>query len=115
MEFANKEMDNVVLSVDGRKEVHDYMRPTRNGKPSYDLIMPKFIRFAESRHQQKYYVRGTFTNRNLDFSKDVLHLADLGFEQISMELLLDSQKSHMQFRKRIFRRFLMNMTDLQKK
>ena len=85
MEFANKEMDNVVLSVDGRKEVHDYMRPTRNGKPSYDLIMPKFIRFAESRHQQKYYVRGTFTNRNLDFSKDVLHLADLGFEQISME------------------------------
>lgn len=85
MEFANKEMDNVVLSVDGRKEIHDYMRPTRNGKPSYDLIMPKFIRFAESRHQQKYYVRGTFTNRNLDFSKDVLHLADLGFEQISME------------------------------
>ena len=53
-EFANKEMDNVVLSVDGRKEIHDYMRPTRNGKPSYDLIMPKFIRFAESRHQQKY-------------------------------------------------------------
>ena len=85
MNDANKEMDNVVLSVDGRKEIHDYMRPTRNGKPSYDLIMPKFIRFAESRHQQKYYVRGTFTNRNLDFSKDVLHLADLGFEQISME------------------------------
>ena len=80
-----KKLDNVVLSVDGRKEIHDYMRPTRNGKPSYDLIMPKFIRFAESRHQQKYYVRGTFTNRNLDFSKDVLHLADLGFEQISME------------------------------
>ena len=56
MEFANKEMDNVVLSVDGRKEIHDYMRPTRNGKPSYDLIMPKSIRFAESRHQQIYYV-----------------------------------------------------------
>ena len=85
MEFANKEMDNVVLSVDGRKEVNDYMRPTRNGKSSYDIIMPKFIRFAESRHQQKYYVRGTFTRRNLDFSKDVIHLADLGFEQISME------------------------------
>ncbi len=85
MEFANKEMDNVVLSVDGRKEIHDYMRPTRNGKGSYDLIMPKFNRFAESRHQQKYYVRGTFTNRNLDFSKDVLHLADAGFEQISVE------------------------------
>ncbi len=85
MEFANKEMDNVVLSIDGRKEVHDYMRPARNGKPSYDIIMPKFVRFAESRNQQKYYVRGTFTRRNLDFSNDVIHLADLGFEQISME------------------------------
>ncbi|MDD7114123.1 MAG: thioether cross-link-forming SCIFF peptide maturase [Lachnospiraceae bacterium] len=85
MDFANKEMDNVVLSIDGRKEVHDYMRPGRNGKPTYDIIMPKFIRFAESRHQQKYYVRGTFTRRNLDFSNDVIHLADTGFEQISME------------------------------
>ena len=85
MEFANQEMDNVVLSVDGRKEVNDYMRPTRNGKSSYDIIMPKFIRFAESRGQQKYYVRGTFTRKNLDFSNDVIHLADLGFEQISME------------------------------
>ena len=85
MEFANREMDNVVLSVDGRKEVNDYMRPTRNGKSSYDIIMPKFIRFAESRGQQKYYVRGTFTRKNLDFSNDVLHLADLGFKQISME------------------------------
>ena len=61
------------------------MRPTRNGKSSYDIIMPKFIRFAESRGQQKYYVRGTFTRKNLDFSNDVIHLADLGFEQISME------------------------------
>ena len=85
MDFANKEMDNVVLSIDGRKEVHDYMRPCRNGKPSYDLILPKFRKFADSRGQQKYYVRGTFTRRNLDFSQDVIHLADLGFEQISME------------------------------
>jgi uncharacterized protein len=85
MEFANREMDNVVLSIDGRKEIHDYMRPARNGKPTYDLIMPKFIRFANSRNQQKYYVRGTFTRRNLDFASDVLHLADAGFEQISME------------------------------
>ena len=85
MEFANAEMDNVVLSVDGRKEVHDYMRPTRNGKPSYDIIMPKFVRFAKSRNQQRYYVRGTFTRENLDFSNDVIHLADMGFEQISME------------------------------
>ncbi len=85
VEFANKEMDNVVLSIDGRKEVNDYMRPTRNGKSSYDIIMPKFIRFADSRNQQKYYVRGTFTRNNLDFSEDVIHLADAGFEQISME------------------------------
>ena len=85
MEFANQEMDNVVLSIDGRKEVHDYMRPFPRGKGSSDLIIPKFRKFAESRHQQKYYVRGTFTRNNLDFSRDVLHLADLGFEQISVE------------------------------
>lgn len=85
MEFANQEMDNVVLSIDGRKEIHDYMRPFPRGKGSYDLIIPKFQKFAESRHQQKYYVRGTFTRNNLDFSRDVLHLADLGFEQISVE------------------------------
>ena len=85
MEFANKEMANVVLSIDGRKEVHDYMRPFRKGKGSYDLIVTKFQKFAESRNQEKYYVRGTFTHNNLDFSKDVLHLADLGFKQISVE------------------------------
>ncbi len=85
MEFANKEMGNVVLSVDGRKEVHDFMRPFPKGAGSYDLILPKFQKFAESRNQDKYYVRGTFTRHNLDFSKDVLHLADLGFKQISVE------------------------------
>lgn len=85
MEFADKEMANVVLSVDGRKEVHDFMRPTRNGKGSYDLIIDKFKKMAEMRNQTNYYVRGTFTHFNLDFSKDVLHLADLGFKQISAE------------------------------
>lgn len=85
MQFANQEMDNVVLSIDGRKEVHDYMRPFRKGAGSYDLIVPKFQKFAESRNQEKYYVRGTFTHHNPDFSKDVLHLADLGFKQISVE------------------------------
>ncbi|MDD3745586.1 MAG: thioether cross-link-forming SCIFF peptide maturase [Anaerostipes sp.] len=85
MDFANKEMDNVVLSVDGRKEVHDYMRPTPNGKGSYDIIIDKFKKFAEQRHQEKYYVRGTFTHHNLDFSQDVFHLADEGFKQISVE------------------------------
>lgn len=85
MEFTNKEMANVVLSIDGRKEVHDFMRPTRNGKGSYDLIIDKFKKMAEMRHQTNYYVRGTFTHYNLDFSKDVLHLADMGFKQISAE------------------------------
>ena len=85
MEFANKEMANVVLSIDGRKEVNDNMRPFRGGQGSYDVIVPKFLKFAESRNQENYYVRGTFTHHNLDFSKDVLHLADLGFKQISVE------------------------------
>lgn len=85
MEFANKEMSNVVLSVDGRKEVNDRMRPTPNGKGSYDIFMPKFIKLANLRNQTNYYVRGTCTHYNLDFSKDVLHLADLGFKQISVE------------------------------
>ncbi len=85
MEFANQEMANVVLSIDGRKEIHDKMRPFRKGAGSYELIVPKFQKLAESRNQDRYYVRGTFTHHNLDFSKDVLHLADLGFRQISVE------------------------------
>ncbi len=87
MEYCNKEMDNVVLSIDGRKEVHDRMRPFRKGAGSYDLILPKFQKFAKMRRELglKYYVRGTFTHWNLDFSNDVLHLADLGFDQISVE------------------------------
>ena len=89
MEFCNREMSNVVLSLDGRKEVNDAMRPTRNGKGSYDIIVPKFQKFAEGRKGQ-YYVRGTFTRKNLDFSKDVLHYADLGFTQMSMEPVVAS-------------------------
>lgn len=85
MEFCNREMSNVVLSLDGRKEINDQMRPFRNGKGSYDLIVPKFQKLAESRNQTNYYVRGTFTRYNLDFAQDVLHYADLGFKQISME------------------------------
>ncbi|MBE6014149.1 MAG: thioether cross-link-forming SCIFF peptide maturase [Lachnospiraceae bacterium] len=85
LEFANKEMSNVVLSIDGRQEIHDKMRPFRNGKGSYEMIVPKFQKVAESRHQTNYYVRGTFTHFNTDFSEDVLHLAKLGFKQISVE------------------------------
>ena len=90
LDFVNKEMGNIVLSTDGRKEVHDRMRPFRNGKGSYDLIMPKFKKVAESRNQTNYYVRGTFTHFNLDFSNDVLSLADQGFKQISVEPVVAS-------------------------
>ncbi len=85
-EYINKEMSNVVLSIDGRKEVNDFMRPFRGGNgSSYDIILPKYKKLAESRNQENYYVRGTFTHNNIDFSKDVLHLADEGFKQISVE------------------------------
>lgn len=85
LEFVNREMANVVLSVDGRKEIHDLMRPHRGGQGSYDEVVPKYQKVAESRNQMNYYVRGTFTRNNLDFAEDVKHLADLGFEQISVE------------------------------
>ena len=85
LEFVNREMANVVLSIDGRKEVHDRMRPHRGGQGSYDEVVPKYQHVAESRNQMNYYVRGTFTHHNLDFAEDVRHLADLGFEQISVE------------------------------
>ncbi len=85
MEFVNKEMSNLVLSLDGRKCVNDKMRPYRGGQGSYDKIVPKYIKAAESRNQTDYYVRGTYTHYNTDFAKDVLHMADLGFKQISVE------------------------------
>jgi uncharacterized protein len=86
VEFMNKEMSNVVLSIDGRREVNDHMRPTRNGNgSSYDIILPKYKKFAKLRGNKEYYVRGTFTHNNLDFAKDVLHLADEGFKEISIE------------------------------
>lgn len=85
LKFVNREMANLVLSIDGRKEVHDRMRPMAGGQGSYDLILPKLIKAAESRNQTNYYVRGTFTRYNKDFAADILHLADLGFKQISVE------------------------------
>ncbi len=100
MEFCNREMSNVVLSIDGRKEVHDFMRPFPNGAGSYDQILPKFKQFvrkrtADSSANQTYYVRGTFTHFNLDFSRDVLHLADEGFSQISVEpVVADPQEDY---------------------
>ena len=95
-EFVNKEMDNVVLSLDGRKEINDKMRPFRNGKGSYDLIVPKFQKLAESRNQEKYYIRGTFTRNNLDFSNDILHFADLGTGTGCIGLTLLAESPHWQ-------------------
>ncbi len=99
LEFANKEMSNIVLSIDGRKEVHDKMRPFRGGQGSYDMIVPKFQKVAESRDQMNYYVRGTFTHHNLDFAEDVLHLADLGFKQISVEPVVAKPEEDYAFKK----------------
>ena len=85
LDFANRECSNLVLSIDGRKEVNDRMRPCASGDGSYDIIAPKFLEAANSRNQTNYYVRGTYTHFNTDFAADVLHLHDLGFEQISVE------------------------------
>ena len=83
-EFINANMENVILSIDGRPQVNDKMRKTLNGKGSYDIITKNYLRFIEKR-KGTYYVRGTFTRENLDFSEDVKHLADMGFRGISVE------------------------------
>lgn len=83
--YLNREMANVVLSIDGRKEINDTMRPTVNKKGSFDTIVPKFQKLIASRGDKDYYIRGTFTNHNLDFSKDVMLFHELGFEKTSME------------------------------
>ena len=85
IEFADREISNVVLSLDGRKEVHDRFRKTNAGTGSYDLVVPKFREFVSKRGDKSYYIRGTFTHFNTDFTKDLFHMADLGFTQLSME------------------------------
>ena len=85
IDFINKEMSNVVLSTDGRKSVNDYFRVFPNGQGCYDIIMPKYKKLVEGRGDKEYYVRGTFTNKNLDFSDDVFALYEAGFDQISIE------------------------------
>lgn len=85
IEFINKEMSNVVLSIDGRKEINDYFRVLPNGQGCYDMILPKYKKLVEGRGDKEYYVRGTFTNKNLDFSNDVFALYEAGFDQISVE------------------------------
>lgn len=85
IDFCNREVSNVVLSLDGRKVIHDRLRVDYQGKGSYDTIVPKFQKFVEARGDKGYYMRGTFTHANPDFTKDVFHMADLGFTELSME------------------------------
>ncbi len=85
IEFSNREMHNVVLSLDGRKEIHDATRVDYNGKGSFDTIVPKFQKFVKERGDKEYYMRGTFTHKNPDFLKDIEVMLDLGFDKISME------------------------------
>lgn len=92
IDFCNKEMGNVVLSLDGRKVTNDAMRVSQNGTGSYDLIVDKFKKFAESRNQADYYMRGTYTHNNLDFAKDIIHMADMGFKELSIEPVVSDPK-----------------------
>ena len=85
IDFANKEMSNVVLSLDGRKEIHDRYRVDYSGKGSWDRIVPKFQQLVEARGGKNYYMRGTFTHRNPDFLNDIKQMLDLGFNELSME------------------------------
>ena len=93
IEYINKHMHNVVLSLDGRREINDSMRPTLSGKGSYDIIVPKFQKLVEGRGDKYYYIRGTFTRKNIDFGQDVKHYRDLGFELTSMEPVVDSEQN----------------------
>ena len=85
IDYINREMSNVVLSIDGRKEVNDRTRKRVDGKGSYDRIVPKYQELVQQRGDKEYYVRGTYTKYNLDFTNDVFSLLDAGFDQISVE------------------------------
>ena len=90
--YINENMSNAVLSLDGRPEVNDNMRPTINGKGSYDVILPKFQKLVAGRGDKDYYLRGTFTRNNRDFAKDVIHIADQGFRHVSVEPVVGDAK-----------------------
>ena len=92
-EFCNKEMHNVVLSLDGRKEVNDRFRVDMAGNGSYDRIVPNFQKFVEKRGSKSYYMRGTFTHHNTDFVNDIKHMLDLGFTELSMEPVVTDPSS----------------------
>lgn len=93
IDYINENMDNVVLSLDGRKDVNDNMRKTVTGKGSYDVIIPKFKELVKRRGDKDYYIRGTFTSYNLDFSEDALHFYNEGFKKISIEPVVTSPEN----------------------
>ena len=92
IDFINKEMSNVVLSLDGRKEINDRLRVSPNGQGSFDAIVPKYQKLVRERGDKDYYVRGTFTKNNLDFTNDVIKMAELGFDQLSIEPVVSDEK-----------------------
>ena len=92
IDFINREMSNCVLSLDGRKEVNDRLRVRVDGTGCYDQIVPKYQKLVAQRGDKDYYARGTFTKYNLDFTEDVLHMADLGFDQVSVEPVVSDEK-----------------------
>ena len=92
IDYINENMDNVVLSLDGRKCINDHMRPTTNEKGSYDVIVPKFKELVDRRGDKDYFIRGTFTNKNLDFSEDLLEYYNLGFKKTSIEPVVTDEK-----------------------
>lgn len=97
IDFFNESMDNVVISIDGRPAIHDRMRPDAGGKGSYGRIIEGAKRFAEARGDRMYYIRGTFTRENLDFTEDVKWLVDQGFREVSMEPVVgEGQPFHLQ-------------------
>jgi len=93
IDFANREMSNVVLSLDGRREVHDRFRVDYSGRGSFDTIVPKFQKLVNARGGKNYYMRGTFTHYNPDFLEDIKAMLDLGFTELSMEPVVTSPES----------------------
>ena len=122
MDYLNREMSNVVLSLDGRKEVNDSVRIGVGGNGSYDRIVPKFQEFIKRRGDKSYYIRGTFTSQNLDFAEDVKHIKELGFDQVSVEpVVLDNadpfalREEHIPDIKAEYEKLTNYMADLKKK
>jgi uncharacterized protein len=109
IDFTSREMSNVVISLDGRKKVNDAMRRTKSGGGTYDLVIRQFKRLAENRGGKDYYMRGTFTAGNTDFAEDILHMADLGFDQLSMEPVVGNEDAPFTLKEkhlpRIFRQY----------